>query len=185
MARETNPLQRALLRQRDTRPVYLARIDAGGQEFHSTSGRHVIDDEEYLPGGFSLDSMRNWSEASISMPATADRTDAMISGAWRNGECLISLLPAVRRPLLIQPGYVADGYFLQGDVYGDPILLLPGILVDAKPSGSRIQYRVVHHTLVSHYSPSFRLAPPVCNHLPRPGTVFERDGERFVLEARR
>lgn len=182
--RDLDATQSALLAQRETRPIYLIVIDAAGQEYLSTSGTHSIDDIPYTPGDVGLRAVTDWSEATITLRPTPARVERAIGGEWRRGSCDIYLLPATRYPLIYEDGYVEDGYAMQGDTYGDPILLLPGAMSAARVTDRGVEYRVVHRARTARWSPPIRVAPPAFNHLPRPGTIITWGGERFVLEAR-
>jgi hypothetical protein len=184
MTRATTPAQDAALDRRITQPIYLVEVLIEGQEYLSTLGERVVDGITYS-SGVNLRSINNWSSALVTLPPTPARMAQFVSQSWRYGRCRISLLPATHYPLLIQPGYVADGYFLQGDVYGEPMLLIDGELTSAAMSGEgHIEFTVANRIAVGRWLPAARIAPPICNHLPKPGTVVVWEGDRYTLEAR-
>ena len=184
MGRTLDSTQSELVAQRETRPIYLFAIDAGGQEFLSSNGTHELDEATYTPGHVMGLTVTDWIEASLKLVATPARTAKVQSGDWRRGRCDLYLLPCTRYPLIVEPGAVEDGYAMQGDTYGNPVLLLPGSFASVTDDGDGYVFRIRHRAYTSGWSPSLRIAPPVCNHLPRPGTVFVVGDERFVLEAR-
>lgn len=182
--RDLSPDNAALLSQDETRPIYLVAIDAAGQEYLSTNGEHLIDDVTYTPSDLGLRGVTDWSEATITLRPTPARVAKVVGGEWRRGRCDIWLLPCTRYPLIFEPDYVEPGYGMEGDCYGTPIMLLPGVLSSARVTSRGVEYRVVHRSRTARWSPSIRIAPPTCNHLPRPGAVITWGGEKFVLEAR-
>lgn len=167
-----------------TRPIYLIEIDAGGQEKLSTGGDVTVGEDLYHGGSAGLRALDDWSAARIVLPATAERVQQVIDQDWRRGRCDIYLVAAGRFPLLLDQDYVEEDYFMQGDVYAAPLLLLPGVLTGASYGNSGVEFEVQHVSRVAKWSPAVRIAPPVFNHLPRPGTVISWAGEQFVLEAR-
>jgi len=182
--RATDAAQDAILAERFTRPIYMVEIDIGGQEYLSTNGDVTVAGIDYTGADVGLRSIQNWSSAVVSLLPTPERVAQVVSQSWRYGRCRISLLPATYYPLLIQPGYVADGYFLQGAVYADPMLLVDGELTAASFSGDRVEFTVASRVSVGRWLPAARIAPPICNHLPKPGTVIVWEGDRYTLEAR-
>jgi hypothetical protein len=182
--RTTDSEQSALLDSRVTKPIYLVEIAIDGQEYLSTNGTQDVDGVTYVGADVGLRSIQNWSSAVVSLLPTPARVAQVVSQSWRYGRCRVSLRPATYYPLLIQPGYVADGFFIQGDVYADPILLIDGELVSASLSGDRVEFTVAHRVSVGRWLPAARIAPPLCNHLPKPGTVVTWEGDRYTLEAR-
>lgn len=184
MTRTTTAAQDAALDRRITKPVYLVEITIEGQEYLSTNGAREVDGITYA-SGVNLRGIQNWSSAVVTLPPTPERMAQFVSQSWRYGRCRISLLPATTYPLLIQPGYVEEGFFIQGDVYGETMLLIDGELTSAAMSGEgQIEFTVANRISVGRWLPAARIAPPLCNHLPKPGTVITWEGDRYTLEAR-
>ena len=182
--RATTAAQDAVLAERFTRPIYLVEVAIDGQEYLSTNGDVELDGIAYTGADVGLRSIENWSSAVVSLLPTPERVAQVVSQSWRYGRCRISLLPATYYPLLIQPGYVADGYFIQGAVYGEAMLLVDGELTAASYSGDRVEFTVASRVSVGRWLPAARIAPPLCNHLPKPGTTITWEGDRYTLEAR-
>lgn len=182
--RTTDTTQTALLAEPVTAPIYLVEIDMGaGQEWLSTNGDQTVGATTYTGADVGVAGMDNWQRGSIRLLPTATRAAQAIAGDWRGNACNIYLLPCVRYPMIVDDGYFEDGYMLQGTVYGDPILLLAGELVSAN-LGDTLEIGVTHSALVSKICPRTRLAAPILNSLPAPGSQFVWGGATYTLEAR-
>ena len=182
--RSTDTAQTALLAELVTAPIYLVELDFGaGQEWLSTNGDQLVGATTYTGADVGVASLGNWQRASVRLLPTATRATQMIAGDWRGNACNIYLLPCVRYAQIIDDGYFEDGYMLQGTVYGDPLLLLAGELVSAN-LGAKLEIGVTHSALVSKICPRTRLAAPILNSLPAPGSQFTWGGAIYTLEAR-
>lgn len=182
--RSIDATQTALLAEPVTAPIYLVELDMGaGVEWLSTNGDQVVDAQTYTGADVGVAGMDNWQRGSIRLLPTATRAAQVIAGDWRGKACNIYLRPCVRYPQIIEDGYFADGYMMQGTVYGDPILLLAGELVSAK-LGDKLEIGVTHSALISKICPRTRLAKPILNSLPAPGSQFIWSGETYTLESR-
>lgn len=182
--RSTTAAQDEVLALRFTRPIYLVEIAIDGQEYLSTNGDVTVGGITYAGADVGLRSVQNWSSAAVSVLPTPARVAQVVSQSWRYGRCRISLLPATYYPLIIQPGYVEEGFFVQGPQYAEPMLLVDGELTSASLSGDRVEFTVASRVSVGRWLPAARIAPPLCNHLPKPGTVITWEGDRYTLEAR-
>lgn len=176
--------QSAALDKRATRPVYLIELFIGGQEFLSTNGDQLVGLQSYFGSDIGLTAIDNWQSATIKLLPTSARVAQLTSQQWRHGLCKVSMLPVVEYPLLYPPGYMQDGYAIQGVSSSEPILLIDGELTGASFSGDLCSFTVSHKVTVGRWLPALRIDPPLCNHLPRPGEVLVWEGEKFTLEAR-
>lgn len=189
MTRTTTADQDAILAERFTKPVYLVDIEIDGQEYLSTNGTMVVDGVTYTGSdpeqSVRISAINNWESATLALPATVARVTQFGAQSWRYGRCRISLRVATYWPILIQPGYVEEGFFIQGDTFADPpMLLIDGEITAGALNGEFIEYTVSHLVTVGRWLPGVRIAPPICNHLPKPGTVIVWEGDRYTLEAR-
>lgn len=182
--RQVDAAQQLMLSQPDTLPTYLIALGEGA-EFLSTNGDRVVGDVLYVGGDVGLSAMQDWSGATVTLMPSASRAAWMLSGEWRGLACDIYLLPGASFDIQVELDYWDDDYAYQGEAFADPILLMPGRLDSARISGNgRVEFGVVHRSRTAKWSPSFRIGPPWCNHLPRAGEVIEWAGERFIVEAR-
>ena len=193
----TTASQLALINEAVTKPIYLIDLQFPNQEYLSTNGDQVarvfvsqgdtiIDGPEilYSGGEIGLSAAADWATASVRVPASAARMQALITGDWRGNPAKIYLLPAIDYPMRIEAGYVADGYARQGFVVDDLILLLDGIITGASGDSGSITIDITHASRIGKWAPRIRLMPPICNWLPASGTRLTWAGEIFVLEAR-
>jgi hypothetical protein len=182
--RTIDTTQTALLAEPSTAPIYLVSLDFGaGLELLSTNGDQVVDAQTYTGADVGVAGMDNWQRASIRLLATQTRAGQVVAGDWRGKNCDIWLLPCVRYPQIIEDGYFAAGYMIQGTTYGEPILLLDGVLTSAS-IGETIDIGVTHEALIQKICPRTRLAKPILNSLPAPGSQFIWSGETYTLEPR-
>jgi hypothetical protein len=182
--RQIDEPQQLMLSQRDTLPVYLVAL-GDGAEYLSTNGNRTVGDVQYIGGDVGLSAMQDWSTATLTLMPTPARVAWMISGEWRGLACDISLLPGANFDTLVEPDYWEPDYAYQGVRFADPILLMPGRLDSARMAGNgRVEFTVVHRSRTAKWSPSFRIGPPWCNHLPRAGEVIEWGSERYIVEGR-
>ena len=179
-------IQQTILAQAATQPTYLVDIEwAGTTQRWSTRGDHEVGGITYTSGQIGVRGAANWRSASIALNPSAAHTTTMMAGDWVGSSCVISLLPIREHPQIIDEGYFADGYGFFGTEIGDPIVLLNGVLSAAEYSGNGpITLSVRHQATVGKWAPRARLSPPICNHLPAPGTKFTWAGEVYILEAR-
>lgn len=182
MALTVNPTQALLLRQPVTRPVYLVELLFDAQEYLSTHAEVEVGGNLYLASDVSIENIEDWRQARLRLQPTIARTQQFLSQSWRNAPCKIYLQPTVFYPQLVAPGYVQDGYALEGLVADDPILLVDGE-VTAMEKGDIITFTVENRISIGKWLPGIRIAAPIFNHLPRAGQVFTWEGERFTLEA--
>lgn len=182
--RDTTSAQDAVLDRRFTKPVYLVEIEVDGQEYLSTNANQEVGGQTWIGGQVMLKRIENGVRASIALRPTPERMAQFESQSWRYGSCRISLLPGTSFPLIWAEGYAADGYAYQGDVFADPILLIDGELVSGSVGPSSVDFEIAHRISVGRWLPAVRIAPPICNHLPRVGTVITWEGDRYMLEAR-
>lgn len=175
--------QLALVSARETMPIYLVEINLAGQELLSTNGDQTVGTSLYVGGDVAVAGLNNWTTAKIRLRATAARVGQITSAGWRNSTCRIWLMPAVRWPFLVDEGYYESEYTLEGLQSATPILLLDGVLTGATASET-VELDCVHRAMVAKWVPGIRIAAPLCNHMPRPGTTFSWEGENFTVEAR-
>ena len=180
----TTASQFALINETVTKPVYLIDLQFPAQEYLSTNGDQVVGAITYTGGEVGLSAEAGWATASIRMPASTARMQALIMGDWRGNPAKIYLLPAINYPMRLESGYVEDGYARQGFVVDDPILLLDGIITGASGDSGSITIDITHTSRIGKWAPRIRLMPPICNWLPASGTRLTWAGEIFVLEAR-
>lgn len=176
--------QQDAIDKRDTRPIYLIDLYIDGEERYSTNGTQMVDLAEYVGADIGLASIDNWAGARIKLLPTPARVAQLLSQVWRHGYCRVSLLPTANYPLITQPGYVEDGYGIQGEHQSEPLLLVDGELTAANLGSERCEFTVSHRVTVGRWLPALRIDPPLCNHLPRPGEVVVWENEKFTLEAR-
>lgn len=182
--RTLDATQTTLLAEPSTAPIYLIDIDMGaGVERLSSNGDQVVGAISYTGAEIGVAAIDDWRRASLRLSPSSARAAQVITGAWRGTSCTISLLPCVRYPQIFEEGYVEAGYGVQGVTYGDPIVLLSGLLVSAQ-LGDSLEVGVTHPVLVAKTSPRIRMEKPVLNHMPAPGTQFVWGGETYTLEAR-
>lgn len=175
--------QLEIVSHRETMPVYLVEINLSGQERLSTSGDRTVGDEVYAGGDVGVRGLDNWAAAQIRLRATPERVAQVLAPGWRGADCRIWLLPYYEYPRLIEDGYYDDGLAMSGPYTAAPILLLDGVLTGAAV-GDAVELSVAHRAAVARWVPGIRIAAPLCNHLPRPGTVFTWAGDNYTLEAR-
>lgn len=180
----TTTSQLALINETVTKPIYLIDLQFPAQEYLSTNGDQVVGAITYTGGEVGLSAEADWATASIRMPASPARMQALITGDWRGNPAKIYLLPAINYPMRLEDGYVADGYARQGFVADDPILLLDGIITGASGDSNSVTIDITHTSRIGKWAPRIRLMPPICNWLPASGTRLTWAGEIFVLEAR-
>lgn len=184
--RNVSALQASLLSEPATVPVYLVELDFTHPERLSTNGDQVVAGEVYAGGDVALGALGNWTQARLRLRPTAERVARLMAPDWRNTACRIWQLSTADYPELIEPGYVEPGYALQGRVQAEPLQLLDGVLASGGVSQNGfLELSVTHRALVRRWTPRLRIAPPLCNHLPPPGTRIEWAGEVVVLEARK
>ena len=178
-------IQQTILAQSTTTPTYLVDLDWSGTQRWSTRADHVVSGINYTGGEIGVRGAQDWRTAELSLNPSAGHAATLQLGSWRGAACSIWLLPYREHPQLLDDGYVEDGYGFFGDEVGDPILLLQGQVTSAEYSGDGpIRLGVRHVAALQTPTPRVRLAPPICNHLPTPGTKFEWAGELYILEAR-
>lgn len=179
-------VQQSILEQASTQPTYLVDIEWDGESFSwSTRGEHIVAGAIYTSGDVGVRGAQSWRSASIAMVPTAENVQAMLVGDWVGNPCVISLLPIKYHPQIVVPGYAVEDYGFFGTETGDPIILLDGVLCAAEYSGNGpITLSVRHRATMGQWAPRTRLSPPICNHLPTPGTTFTWAGETYTLEAR-
>jgi len=179
-------IQQVILAQTTTNPTYLVDIEWDGATQHwSTQGEHVVDGTTYTAGQIGVRGSDNWRSATLALNPSAAHTTAMMAGDWVGGSCTISLLPIREHPQIVDDGYFEDGYGFFGTEVGDPITLLIGVLSAAEYSGNGpISLSVRNVGTTGRWAPRARLTPPICNHLPAPGTKFSWAGEVYILEGR-
>ena len=179
-------IQQTILAQSTTTPTYLVDLDwSGSTQRWSTRADHVVSGINYTGGEIGVRGAQDWRTAELSLNPSAGHAATLQLGSWRGAACSIWLLPYREHPQLLDDGYVEDGYGFFGDEVGDPILLLQGQVTSAEYSGDGpIRLGVRHVAALQTPTPRVRLAPPICNHLPTPGTKFEWAGELYILEAR-
>lgn len=184
MSREIDSNQRAALARPDTRPIYLVELYISSTERFSTNGDQVVGLETFSGADVGLSSVDNWQSATIKLRPSPDRVAQVVSQEWRHGRCQISLLPTATYGLIYPPGYMQDGYGIQGQFNSQPLLLVDGELTSADLSSDRVNFTVSHRFTVGRWVPALRIDPPLCNHLPKPGEVVVWENEKFTLEAR-
>lgn len=183
--RTLNAGQQTAIYRRDTRPVFLIDINVDGVEYLSTNGTRVISGNTYTEAGVGITSIENWSSARLKLLANPARIQQFVSQSWRYGSCQIYLLPTSYDPMIYQDGYVLDGYAIQGEIEYDPLLLIDGELTSASFAGDdALEFTVANRVTVGRWLPSVRIAAPICNHLPRPGTTIKWENDNYTLEAR-
>lgn len=180
--RDLDADQLAIVSSRETSPVYLVEINLAGQELLSSNGDQTIGEALYVGGDLQVAGINNWTSAKIRLRATPERVQQILATGWRNSACKIWLLPAIRLPQLIAEGYYAEGYAAEGVQTADPILLLDGVLTGGSAKDA-VELDCVHRAFLSRWVPGIRIAAPICNHLPRPGTTFTFDGATYTIEA--
>lgn len=179
-------IQQTIVDQAATQPTYLVDIEwAGATQHWSTRGDHVVSGVTYTAGQIAVRGATNWRAATIALNPSAAHTTTMMAGDWVGGDCAISLLPIREHPQIIDEGYFEDGYGFFGTEIGDPIPLLIGVISAAEYSGNGpISLSIRHQATAGKWAPRTRLIPPICNHLPVPGTKSTWAGEVYILEAR-
>lgn len=175
--------QLALISSRNTAPIYLIELNLAGQELLSTSGDQTVGSSLYVGGDAAVAGLNNWTSARIRLRASTTRVEQIAATGWRGSVCKIWLLPAVRTPRLVEEGYYASGYAVEGVQTATPILLLDGVLTGGSAKET-VELDCVHRAMVARYVPGIRISAPLCNHLPRPGTTFSWDGDTYTIEAR-
>lgn len=176
--------QSELINESVTKPIYLIDIEFPTEEHLSTNGDQTVGAITYLGGEIGLSAAADWATASVRLPPSVARMQALITGDWRGKPAKIYLLPAVNYPQRLADGYVQPGYARDGFVVDDPILLIDGVLTGASGDSGAITIEITHAGRVGKWAPRIRLMPPICNWLPAPGTRLSWAGEIFVLEAR-
>lgn len=165
--RDLDAGQQAALALDATRPVYLIECNAFGIDLASSNGQWEYDAYLYRGADVAVTGMADWTKARIRLTATAERIERMTLPDWRSDACKIWLLPIA-----------ADGS------QEARILLLDGVLTAAAIVGAALEIEVSHRALLRRWSPRVRIAPPICNHLPAPGTQLRWQGDNYTLEAR-
>lgn len=176
--------QQAALDRRDTKPVYIIEINVDGQEYLSSNGDRVVSGTTYVGADVGITSIENWSSARLKLLPNPARVNQFISQSWRYGTCRISLLPTTYDPEIIEDDYVVDDYASQGEQQFTPILLIDGELTSASLSANSLEFTIANRVSVGRWLPALRIAPPICNHLPKVGTVIVWQGDNYTLEAR-
>ena len=179
-------IQEAILAQAATQPTYLVDINwGGGIQRWSTRGDHTVGGIAYTGGQIGVRGAANWRTASIALVPTAEHAATLALGDWIGASCVVSLYPIKYHPQIIEAGYVEASYGYIGTETGATITLIDGVLSAGEYSGNGpITLSVRHWATVGRWAPRTRLSPPICNHLPAPGTTFTWAGEVYVLEAR-
>lgn len=182
--RTITAIQEAALERRDTKPIYIVEINVDGQEYLSSNGDRIVNSITYVGADIGITSIENWSSARLKLLPNPARVSQFISQSWRYGTCRISLLPATYDPTIIEAGYVVDEYAFQGEQLFTPILLIDGELTSASLSANSLEFTIANRVSVGRWLPALRIAPPICNHLPKVGTVITWQGDNYTLEAR-
>lgn len=182
--REVSAGQLAALSQDTTRPIYLVDLLFSGEpEFLSTNGNRLVGNEQYVGGDIAVAGVGDWTQASIRLTPTPARVSALLNDAWRGTACRVWLLPVSKLFQFWAEDYAVEDYGHQGATQHEPILLLDGVLTAGRLSDS-LELEVAHRALLRRWTPRLRAAPPVCNHMPAPGSRVEWQGEVFTLESR-
>lgn len=184
MTRTIDADQTAALSRRETRPIYLVDIEVDGQEYLCTNGTYTVNGNTYIGADVGITSIENWSAARIKLLVNPARVAQFVSQSWRYGTCAIYLLPSTYDPEIYQDDYVEDDYAIQGEVLADPILLIDGELTSAMMGSDKIEFTIANRVSVGKWLPGLRIAPPICNYLPKAGTVIVWEGDNYTLEAR-
>lgn len=184
MTRTVSIEQLLFLEQEVTHPVFLIEIEVVEPEYLSTNGAVTIDGTPYVESAVSLENIDDWRQAVVRLPGTLERRQQLNSQSWRDGFCRIHLLPALYFAQLVDPGYVDDGYALEGLQYSEPILLVDGTITSGDMSDEVVSYTIENRVSASRWLPGIRISAPVFNHLPKAGQVFIWENDRFTLEAR-
>lgn len=183
--RTLNTGQQSAIYRRETKPVFLITINVDGIEYLSTNGVRVVGGNTYTEADVGITSIENWSSARLKLVANPARIQQFVSQSWRYGSCSISLLPVSYDPEIYDSGYVLSGYAQQGEVAYDPLLLIDGELTSASFAGDgSLEFTIANRVAVGRWLPSIRIAPPICNFLPKPGTTIKWEGDNYTLEAR-
>lgn len=174
MARELTTALADALARAVTEPLYLVQIDLAGQSLrYSSAGAVSWLDQTWLPAGLRVEELR---------PAEAGGQEGRL--ALANQDNVLSAL------LLAESLY--DRRVRIWTLYGrgpwdeeDAVLLFDGALDGARLDPYRAELDLVSQDAGTAYSPRLYVDPPLCRHLPAPGTVVAWEGERYVLEGRR
>jgi hypothetical protein len=152
-----------------TRPVYLVQLQHSGTiEYLSSSGEVTLDGIDYRAGIVTVTSIENNRSATVTIPATIQRTLECSSGSWRGYKlCKIYGVPAM-------PGDSA------AYVSADAILLLDGVIDDSRLSNMTVTVRAIHKYAAAVYTPRLNCSE-LSPHIAPAGSLFTWEGTGYVL----
>lgn len=182
--RDLDIIQSSILEEERTKPVFLIDITISSEEHLSTNGDITLNGVTYTTSDIGLSGASDWTSATIKLKATPERVQEVIAGGWQNNTCKIYLLPKTNFKQIYQYDYVQEDYGIQGELTGDPILLLDGVLDSGDINSSNVLLRVTHKAFVGQWTPRLRITNQFANHLPEVGSQITWEGEVYTLESR-
>lgn len=147
-----------------TSPGYLVEIDTQPPVRFSTRGSLVYDGNLYLDGASVRKVAPGASKAEIQIPNHDNAASALVLGYGLEDV-------AVRI------------YAIHGDAPTARDLLWSGVIDGAELSTRWARLTCSAAARSGGAVPDIVIAPPLCNHLPAPGTSFLWNGEKYVLQA--
>lgn len=175
----------ALLNRRVQTPTYLIEIELGALYLLSTRGDYA--DEEGDPkweGGKVVGELQIDQDSAAFGIVNEDYrfTTPALSGTYHRAPVRIWWADGAEYlPLLIDTGYVADGYYDEGHRL-DPILVFDGHVSEFDQISTVLG--VVAQRSAARRYPSTRALPPIVNYARPEGSVVVLGGTPFRLEPR-
>lgn len=155
-----------------TRPVYLVELSFSVPLYLSTGGLVAWNGQDWLPSGATVESLHELPGGSITGRLTLANSDRAM-GALVLGE---GVRDRACRVWQIYGGAPYDS--------GDAVLRFDGAMDAVEEIGDRVVIALVSAGMSLAWAPRLFWAPPMCNHLPPPGTVLLWNGEKYELEGR-
>lgn len=134
-----------------------------------------------LTGGrASIRAAQDWSTISVSLNnGDGALSEFLLSGNWR-GQQIKVWQAVLTTGLYVEDGYVDDGYLDEFSV--DVLQLFDGVLSSASRVYPTVELAARRSVGRGVYVPNLRVAAPVFNHLPAPGSVIPWNGDIYELQ---
>lgn len=176
------PLLESALRNDRAEIAYLIATTLDVPVRYSTFG-DVSWNGSMFRGGTVRDlTSQDWSTCSFKVDnARGELTTFMLSGAWRDQPVSV-WIAAIEHGDFFAPGFFAEGFFANYSVAA--VKLFEGRLSSAPSIGQWITFSCVRDAVAGAFVPPWRVAPPVFNHLPVPGTTYAWQGQTITIESR-
>lgn len=157
-----------------TRPFYVAQLDWDGTTYRLSTGASVSWNGYTWDGGsLSVEDLR-------ALPAGGMEGTISLTNADGSAAALVLNHPIEEVAVALWTLY-GDGPYAAAD--GVPVFT--GVVDAADLTATRVRLTLTTEGRRRALGPRIYAVPPLCNHLPAPGSVVVWSGERYTLVARR